>query len=106
MSRFEAASIYVRQEGIRGVRYFDGPFPLPRAHEAIREFAEEELGGLRMPDYKVLYYELRGLEGCSVRYRLWIERPPDYLRTEVVTACGPGGHVQGWTSCDLVPTKK
>ena len=91
MNRFEVASIYVRQAGINGVRWYEGPVRLEVAHRVIAEAAADE-ASVHHDMYRVLYYELRGLDGCAVRYRLWIERPDPFVRTEVLTVRSPGGH--------------
>lgn len=82
------ASIYVREAGVPGVRWAAGPMPLEAAHVYIAGCAKWSLGpGIG----EILYYELRGLDGCAVRYRLWLERPAPYVRQEVLFGRPPGG---------------
>lgn len=84
------ASIYVREQGDSRVRHCAGPFPLDRAREVIDIFVAEDLADDVEP---AMYYELRGLTGCPVRYRVWIERPAPYARVELLTGRrDPGRH--------------
>lgn len=94
MESFEVASIYCREIGSSKVKWENGPYELNRAMAEIEALVQEELDYLNDPKgfskQRVQYFELRGLGGCSVRYRANIRQGQARVEYVPLSPATPG----------------
>lgn len=83
------ASIYESTYDNKHPQWVDGPRPLELAIRQMSELVSDELERYErdvviLTGSRTRYFELRGLSGCPVRYRVWVEQHKPTTRVEIL----------------------